>query len=283
MKCRTLCTVNCGAFVWLWLQTISILLFLLRHQPYSASFIRDKSYYERLNQSDIAEHLQAEWWLENEVKKVEAAPNTSSERSKPAPICLAIPTAPRAHTTYVTKTAKSIFDQISPDEKKLLFSVLFVVHLQDQPHTSAMKLAPLFDLVTQRTSLAANQSSKSDWLANERRDYASVLSLCMEHGSDYALVLEDDVRATKHVVSKLTDVLAHAPSPDWLPMHATPHMPMRVPARKRARPSAFSRADVRMRNGRRGAALHRAAPYGGARSSVARPAAPRSEPSSAHK
>jgi hypothetical protein len=97
-----------------------------------------------------------------------------------------------------------------------LHMILAISHLHNQFHTEALELAPLFDAVVEKTLPAtAPTFTQAEWLANERNDFIRALELCAEYGSNYTLVLQDDVQSTKHVVSKISRLLAQAPAPDW--------------------------------------------------------------------
>jgi hypothetical protein len=117
--------------------------------------------------------------------------------------------------TYITRTVQSILAHIDPVEQEQLHKILAISHLQNQVHTDALQLAPLFDVVVEQTVPAADKFTKDDWLTNENKDYIRVLSLCSEYGSNYTLILQDDVRASKHVVSKISRMLTQIPSADW--------------------------------------------------------------------
>jgi hypothetical protein len=216
MHWKVLVLINLALFTYIGLQATLILYFTLQNQPYSFSFRRDGYYYDRVNATDIAEHAKATAWLENAVKNSSKATSFRNTENRSSSVCLDLPTVPRTENTYVTKTVQSIYEFISEEERKKHFSILSIVHFQDQYHHEAVKLSPLFNLVTERThSLRVDGLSPQDWLKNEKLDYAALLSLCLEHGTEYALVLEDDVQATKHVAAKLSSVLASVPSAEW--------------------------------------------------------------------
>ena len=215
MRWQVLALIHLALFTYIWLQTTLTLHFTLRTQPYSASFRRDEDFFDRLNATDAVDNAKAIGWLETIVKNYSMAVPFPDTENRSSSVCLALPTVPRKQYSYVTKTVQSIYKFISEEERKMIFSILSIVHFQDQYHQEAVKLSPLFNVVTERTSLPANRLSKEDWLKNEKLDYATLLSLCLEHGDEYVLVLEDDVRATKHVAAKLSSVLASVPSAEW--------------------------------------------------------------------
>lgn len=107
---------------------------------------------------------------------------------------------------YLVSSVASILDALDEEERSSCFFFVFNANRPAQNNTAAMTVKPVFPVldVNDIPSKILNDLPKiNSTYQKEAIDYVMILRLCYALGTKYALLLEDDVIASPHFISKI--------------------------------------------------------------------------------
>ncbi|RFU73116.1 glycosyltransferase [Trichoderma arundinaceum] len=162
----------------------------------------------------------------------------SSEGSirQTTPYCIGIPTLQRERAQFFAKTAASLVDALTPEDRELIHIVVLLSDTdatvnsafgQDWLHAIADTVVVHEDTPEKLAAENGYQTipRHSEWAARDervRRDYSVLSETCRRNEADYFILVEDDVIAARDWFKRLQDATpkvnerAVAKGRDWL-------------------------------------------------------------------
>lgn len=132
-------------------------------------------------------------------------------------ICVGIPTAQRANSSYFETTVGSVLAGLSPEERGELHVMPFIAHLEPQNHpayhTSWLHGATddvlIYDLsASERKYVDHLERNEKNHHKKSLVDYKYMLNACYKVGTPFVLILEDDVLAAAGWYNHLRTAIA---------------------------------------------------------------------------
>ena len=117
-------------------------------------------------------------------------------------LCVAVVTAPREEASYVEQCFFSLLRDVSLQDQGLI-----TVLVSRAPHSlAAERLRKLVHIFSPQED--EEEGRGGGWFDRESRDYVAALKACAATQAPLTLVLEDDVSAARHSLSRLRKVAA---------------------------------------------------------------------------
>lgn len=118
-------------------------------------------------------------------------------------MCIGIATVAREQDQYVRRTIGSLIDGLEPSEREQVFLVVLIAHADPRAHpiygepwlTNVVDKTLLYDLDQRRLQNVRDWETNKDYRKKAVFDYTYVLQRCVDAGTQWITMIEDDTLA----------------------------------------------------------------------------------------
>lgn len=143
----------------------------------------------RIQQAAEYVESMSDYSVDRELQRQRVRPN-------PPELCIGIPTVQRRGISYLKSTLGSLQHGLTPEERDVLYFVVFVAHANQSNHNEYNQpwlVAMADELPSYHNVALAQTMSNQSHEVKSKYDYSIVLEACANTGAPYAMMLEDDV------------------------------------------------------------------------------------------
>jgi len=213
-----------AAFVGLYLAAVVWLSQVAWRDPTSVFFRPDKAHEPGYSTARMG---QSERFLAN-ISQSGFPPSRTTTLQQNPEICIGIPTVARKGVRYLRIALASLLDGLTEEERSRMHLIVFIADLKPEEHP-AYHEPWLFALADEVLTHQLSPSELEDALLLDDQhkgvyDFRTLLSACVQLGTPYTSIFEDDVLAAEGWFGRTMDGLAEAESKtaiaqsrnDWL-------------------------------------------------------------------
>ncbi|KAK5995387.1 hypothetical protein PT974_03791 [Cladobotryum mycophilum] len=220
-----------------WLLSLRYLLTKSYYDPSSFFFRRDDAYepiYSAVREQEADNFISS--IQSSDSDQGQGLRKIHGSAGEKAPFCLGIPSLQREQSQFLPRTLASLVDFLDPDERELLHIVVLLsddnaatnsAFGQKWLHTIADTVLVHEDtadlpVVKSHYHKIPRLPPKTDRSEHMRQDFAKLLETCRQLNTEYFILVEDDVIASRDWFRRLRRVLpevnsqAYSKSKDWL-------------------------------------------------------------------
>ena len=133
-------------------------------------------------------------------------------------MCVGIATVAREQDQYVRRTIGSLTDGLEPNERKQIFLIVLIAHADPQMHpiygepwlTKVADKTLLYDVSHGRLQKLRDWETNKDYRQKAVFDYTYVLQRCVDAGTQWIAMIEDDTLAVEGWFSRTMEALQKA-------------------------------------------------------------------------
>lgn len=133
-------------------------------------------------------------------------------------MCIGIATVAREQDQYVRRTIGSLIDGLEPSEREQIFLVVLIAHADPQMHpiygepwlTNVADKTLLYDVNQGRLQNLRDWETNKDYRKKAVFDYTYVLQRCVDAGTQWIAMIEDDTLAVEGWFPRAMDALRKA-------------------------------------------------------------------------
>ena len=133
-------------------------------------------------------------------------------------LCVGIATVAREQDQYVRRTIGSLIDGLEPNQRRQIFLIVLIAHADPQMHpiygepwlTNVVDKTLLYDVSQGRLQNLRDWETNKDYRKKAVFDYTYVLQRCVDAGTRWVAMIEDDTLAVEGWFSRTMEALQKA-------------------------------------------------------------------------